>query len=241
MCWAIWGDRNKHIHGTKIPPPDIRSRCVLNYLTEFDRADERWKIDYRPSSSSVHLSRSQLWSPPPVQFWKINVDAAWDASSTGIRVICRDDRGRILGGCCQSLNSSFPLPMAELKAIMKGVEFASSMGGSKLIVETDCLQTYNLLSQDIEIWNEVGTLVDNIRRRSLSGEEIVFSYVPRECNSIADAIAKRAKREKCNLEWRDDFPQWLVFLVSWPFPFVLGGVIQCFFFQKKREVYVLLF
>lgn len=127
--------------------------------------------------------------------------------------MCRNDKGRILGACCQSLNASFPPPMAELKAIMKGVEFATSLDGSKLIVETDCLQAYNLLSQYSDIWNEIGTLVDNIRRRSLSGEEIVFSFVPRECNSVVDAIAKKAKRDKCNLEWRDDFPQWLVSLV----------------------------
>lgn len=64
-CWAIWGDRNNHIHGIKIPPPDIRSQWVLKYLDEFDRANERRNIDNRPCSSSVRLPKHHHWSLPP--------------------------------------------------------------------------------------------------------------------------------------------------------------------------------
>lgn len=104
--------------------------------------------------------------------------------------------------------------MAELKAIRAGIDLALSLGGNKVIIETDCIQAFNLVSHKVEARNEVGTLVEDIWSLASLGDDIVFSFVHREGNLIADFIAKRAKRVMMNDSWRVFLPQWLVDLVS---------------------------
>lgn len=99
-------------------------------------------------------------------------------------------------------------------AIIEGLKFAEQLGHDRIELESDCLHAINLINRDDEVRNEIGTLIEGIKRRSTAFSVITFSYVSRSGNVVADAIAKWAKREKKEEVWNFFFPEWICTLVS---------------------------
>lgn len=86
--------------------------------------------------------------------------------------------------------------MTELRAIdQEGVKFASMHGGINLVVESDCIQAVNLVSSQCETRNEMGTMVENIRKIIPISSRISFVFTPRGNNGLLDFIAKSVRRE----------------------------------------------
>lgn len=210
-CWAIWSDRNSHFHNKPIPPSLIRSNWIKKYIVDYLKANTD------PSSSRCPVIRAPIkkWCPPPVGRLKINVDATWKLGfpDTGIGIICRNEVGDIVGASAIYDDLDYPSPMAELKAILEGLIFAERRGLRQILVEYDCLQATNLISMDVEVRSELGTLVDSIRSLALSFPDIKISYSQRNSNVVADAIAKWARTEKNSCVWTYAYPDWLCKLV----------------------------
>lgn len=212
-CWAIWSDRNSIIHNKSIPPNSIRSSWIKKYVSDYLKANESPQII--SSRWPGNRVQSSNWRPPSEDRWKFNVDAAWKAgiSGTGIGVVCRNSRGKIQGARAVYNDLDFLAPMPELKAIVEGLKFAESMNCMHVLVESDCLQAINLVLREEEVRNELGTLVDEIKRRVSSFSVVDFSFSQRNSNLVSDAIAKWARDERTNFDWVQFFPEWLCNLV----------------------------
>lgn len=163
------------------------------------------------------MNSSQNLSDTPLndKLWKLNVDAAWQSSppSTGIGAICRDPLGVVVGALTSHYDMDFTPPMAEMMAIIEGMKLSISLGCNNISVESDNLQTINFINGSSELRNEIGSLVKEIRQLSSAFNIISFSFISRNCNKIADAIAKRAKSKCCNKVWIDCLPLWIGELV----------------------------
>lgn len=98
-----------------------------------------------PANSEIcrmeDLSVKKLWSPPPLGFFKINVDASWcsSPSSTGLGLAIWDDLGSLVAISTIHLQIDYDAPLAEVVAI-KGLKLAISLFCCNIIVESDCLQ-----------------------------------------------------------------------------------------------------
>lgn len=71
--------------------------------------------------------------------------------------------------------------------------------------------------------NELETLVEDIKRRALVFFEIYFVHIPKNGNSVANAITKFARGEKSSVIWNCDVPEWIHVLVLSDCFFVAPG------------------
>lgn len=194
------------LHEEDIPPNSIRSKWIIKYLEDFQKANEKKIPDVLERSRAAALSLQNGWTPPLAGFWKVNTDAAWgnDPPSTGTSAVCRDEKGLVVGASAQFYDSNFDGPLAELKAIFEGLSLAKFLGCSKLVLESDCSLAIHFIQGKSPIWSCVEALVANIMTLASQFSDITFVYVNRKCNGVADGLAKWARRMKSNGTWIGD-------------------------------------
>lgn len=128
-CWANWNDRNNQRLGKPFPSIDFRRDWILKYFDHFQRSasNPRKSESERPKKDLTFVPN---WTPPPLNFCKLNVDAAWKSGipQTGISAILRNSEGILLGVEAKSIDLDFPPPLAEAFAIKEGLHFAASLG-----------------------------------------------------------------------------------------------------------------
>lgn len=215
-CWAIWSDRNKVVHGESIPPPQIKSRWIKEYLEAYLHANGRGARAKKPEiKSKMYSSQSECWSPPPDGFWMLNSDASCSSSTpaTGLGILIRDKNGKIKAASSIHLEFNLSPLLAELKAVVEGMHLASSLGCSNLIVASDCQMAINFINKKSTSWCEVEAVVENIWSLKGAFNSIDFIFVPRKCNESADCVAKYACVMNVSECWVDNFPSWMCNLV----------------------------
>lgn len=103
----------------------------------------------RSIASHSDLSVNENWSPPPLDFWKINTDAAWkdNPPAMGMGLISRNYEGAIIEASSYIFDSVPDAPCVELKAILIGIRRALDLGWDKVIIESDCQMAINFLTK----------------------------------------------------------------------------------------------
>ena len=161
----VWGNRNNAIHNDEGCPP-----------AQVWAIAKQSQIDFTTSCSHDHPSHPTVrthWSLPPPGFHKINVDGATtndgghssiiviikdhtgatigattnDGGHSSIIVIIKDHTGATIGAFNKLLPSALPTTVTEA-----GVLFATKMGMSKAIFESDAL----VLIQTLKLKGEWG-------------------------------------------------------------------------------------
>lgn len=214
--WTIWTDINKFVHGESIPPSQVRSNWIKEYLDSFWKAnanDPRSK--FVGSKTIASSSRNVYGLLPSDGFWLLNTDAACSSlrQDSGLGALIRDKNGKIVAASSNFLDYYMDPLMAELKAILEGLSLALSMGCLNIKVVTDCQMASNFITKKAAVWSEVEALVEEIW--SLMGQfhNIDFHYIPRLCNVSGDSLAKYACDLRDSMCWVDHFPSWLCNLV----------------------------
>ena len=84
--------------------------------------------------------------------------------------------------------------MAELEALacQRAVQFALEIGLNQVVVEGDSVTVIEALKNDTGQFASYGNILDDIRFQSTSFQYVEFSYTSRVCNSVANALAKKA-------------------------------------------------
>ncbi|KAE8674144.1 DEAD-box ATP-dependent RNA helicase 20 [Hibiscus syriacus] len=133
------------------------------------------------------------WNPPPVDYFKMNVDGAvcCVGMMAGIGGILRDWNRVTLLSFSESVGPTIPI-LAELKAIKKGIDiFVSSdwVLKGRLIIECDSKTAVdwiiNQVSAPVFLSNFVKEIV-----ASVSLIHSIVRWIPRSCNCEADKLAK---------------------------------------------------
>ena len=158
-------------------------------------------------------------SAPARPRYKANFDEALfkSSNSTGLGVIIRDTNGVVIG----ALSTRVPLPqsvaMVEALACRRAVQFAIEIGLHEVIFEGDAAVVINAISKGLANQSLYGHIVDDVLGQASLLHFSNFCYVPRSCNSVANALAKRAKAGPELQVWLEDCPEDIT-------PLVLGDV-----------------
>ena len=129
----------------------------------------------------------------------------------GISVIVHNDGGETKG----ALSSSIPMAVADLKALacLKVVQFALELGLTHVVFEGDSIVIINALPHGVGDMASFGNILDNIRMHFAVFQFVEFVYVNRSCNTVADALAKKAKSDVGVQVWLNDLPADIASLV----------------------------
>ena len=129
----------------------------------------------------------------------------------GISVIVHNDEGETMG----APSSSIPMAVADLKALacLKVVQFALELGLTRVVFEGDSIVIINALPHGVDDMASFGNILDNIRMHSVVFQFVEFVYVNRSCNTVADALAKKAKSDVGVQVWLNDLPADIASLV----------------------------
>lgn len=87
----------------------------------------------------------------------------------------------------------FPPPLAELIAIIEGLNLSISLGCKIISVESDSLQALIYIKGKEEPRSELGSIVAKIRQLVLAFEGISFNFISRNLNSMLTLLQKKQK------------------------------------------------
>ena len=133
-----------------------------------------------------------VWSPPPLGWMKINVDAALSSSKSALAAVARDHQGHVIKVWGSNHYHCSPI-QAESAALLLAVELAIQEQWRLVIFEGDaegCFDT--LASADLLPDWSICTVINNIRSLVASLPFFKFCWAQRSCNSAAHAAAKFA-------------------------------------------------
>ena len=177
----VWGNRNNAIHNDEGCPP-----------AQVWAIAKQSQIDFTTSCSHDHPSHPTVrthWSLPPPGFHKINVDGATtnDGGHSSIIVIIKDHTGATIGAFNKLLPSALPTTVTEA-----GVLFATKMGMSKAIFESDALVLIQTLNSK-ESGGQLGHILQDIRSSTHVFNWSSFEHLKREGNIAAHELDREAK------------------------------------------------
>ena len=164
--------------------------------------EEAWRrIRYDHDEFKLVLSGASLgagggllvsrWTPQRVGEVKVNTDGSFGDVTRKMSWggVIRDHEGSWLGGFAGSGPEGNAL-LAEAFAVRDGLALVWSRGYRKVHCETDCLELINLL-QNVTAPSFLPVL-EEINQLLSYDWEVALKHIPRNCNTVADHIAKMA-------------------------------------------------
>ena len=132
------------------------------------------------------------WSPPPLGYTKLNVDAAISQNNSALAVIARDAHGCVLKAWSKILPKRSPLS-AEIEAILWALQLAKSEAWSEIILESDSKNSIDAIMDctSCPLWS-ISSLVSDICFLARSFGSCQFFWISRICNSAAHKVARFA-------------------------------------------------
>ncbi|XP_039066672.1 uncharacterized protein LOC120212445 [Hibiscus syriacus] len=146
-----------------------------------------------PIPEKVLNSIVYCWNPPPVDYFKMNVDGAVCSVGmmAGIGGILRDWNRVTLLSFSESVGPTTPI-LAELKAIKKGIDiFVSSdwVLKGRLIIECDSKTTVDWIINQVS----APVFLSNLVKETVASVSLIHAivrWIHRSCNCEADKLAK---------------------------------------------------
>ena len=187
IVWLLWNRRNAIHFGRPALPADSICSKAGSYLKEFLQAQTEEPIPPRPPPM-------QQWHPPDLHCLKINFDiAVFHRSSLAGIVVVRNNAGEVEG----ALSSSIPMAqsVADLEALacLKAVQFALELGITRVVFEGDSAVVINAVLHGAGAIASFSNILDDIRMLSAVFQFVDFVFVSHRCNTVADALARKAK------------------------------------------------
>lgn len=136
------------------------------------------------------------WAPPTLGTIKVNVDASFCPTSglVGIAEVGRDNTGAWVGAYLRSTNSSIAL-MAELLVIREGFLLCSEKQWSTWLIASDCKKAVNLILASNSPNDSCIHIILDCRELMSRFPTIQLQFEGRETNTMADALAREARRK----------------------------------------------
>ena len=146
----------------------------------------------------------QQLRPLQHNFYKMNFDAATFSSSNSVGI------GVIVHDCARDVISALSMPQSvaavEALACRRVVKFAAEIGLPQVVIEGDLAVIINALTTDNGEQTIYGNIIEDICAL-ISGFQLVeYNHVPRACNLVADALAKKASTVTSLQVWLEDTP-----------------------------------
>ncbi|MFQ6649300.1 hypothetical protein Gotur_022708, partial [Gossypium turneri] len=168
----IWGERNRRVHEKTNRSGKEIAFFVKRYISELNEIGAK--------TSQVRL-RGREWKYPPVQFVKVNFDAAFDGNSwqSAAGIVAKDSDGNTLLSC-REIHHHVALAFA---------------------AEAIACRT----TTQIE-----GAYIQDIHQLLKNFGKYYLEYIPREANSLAHKLAMVTLKEKEELYLIGRVPEYAV-------------------------------
>ncbi|CAM8926233.1 unnamed protein product [Rhodiola kirilowii] len=188
--WFIWRHRNEVWHGKEMWDVKWILRRVEMHCRLWQKKT--------PLMSTDFVCDPLKWKPPKRGFIKINCDGAWclESNIMGFAGLARDDKGVVMVAFASWKSKKGSALEAEGRAILQAMEVAGSLGWDKVVFELDSFQVISgILAGGLD---EQSKLSWSFRCSELFSHhpDWELSHVWREANNGADALAKKACKNK---------------------------------------------
>ncbi|KAH9717652.1 reverse transcriptase domain-containing protein [Citrus sinensis] len=204
ICWTIWYGRNKFLfEGKKMEPLLTISRAEA--VVEAYRRVKQPPLDPEAKYSSKN---QQVWSPPPDNTFKVNVDAAvnFDRQKAGLGVVIRDSSNKVKVAAVKSTLFTGDVQTTEAEAVEWGLVVAKSAAFQCIMVESDCQEVVKLINNNEGSRTEIMWVISEIQSLSKDFQNISCYHTPRSCNTHAHSLAKLALRNNETVVWLEPIP-----------------------------------
>ncbi|KAH9670971.1 reverse transcriptase domain-containing protein [Citrus sinensis] len=182
ICWRIWIHRNDKIWNQK-------------------------------NGSVLQLAHGAVsWEKPEFGWVKCNVDAAVFASQgrIGLGCVIRNSEGEFLAARCVGRHGAFSAREAEALGIREALSWLKEYKLPCVIVEMDCLQVFQALTEGFSGPNGFGLIIEDCRELALVLGEVKFSFVRRSANFAAHSVARAGNSMTDSRVWNCAPPPWLL-------------------------------
>ncbi|XP_042509137.1 uncharacterized protein LOC122084769 [Macadamia integrifolia] len=192
ICWHLWLARNDFLYGKKVWSPLEVIQVAENHFKEYYQSifpPHRLASTSLPTAFLVFQCEQ-----PPANYFKSNCDASLRPRSMHgcLGIICRDHQGRPYFAISDLVQFQSAL-VGEAIAIHSSLLEAISEDITHVVVEND--------NKDVIIYLNNGTssasltvnaiLEDILHLKTYFGS-CIFSFVPREFDSLANSLVRRA-------------------------------------------------
>ena len=212
--WRWWSARNKANVGERMATAAEISNSVSFHMMEFEKMANRCIT--KPNIPAPK------WKPPPVDHYKINVDASFFESTRarGWGFVVRDCEGKFLEGGAGSFPRVANALQAETLVVKYSLQRAADLGMTRIVLETDAsIVGRALMSTDFDR-SPNGCLFRQIHELMMS--QFAFcsvSVCARSCNKVADSLASYGcTLEKGSCMYMNYAPDFVLALVSGDLP-----------------------
>lgn len=192
LCWQIWKSRKEEIF--IFVPPLLSVRRALDWLSEYQCA---LTFDHGSSRKDRIMA---AWSKPLQNVLKLNFDVVVfkEDNRFGLGLIARDSLGSFVLVESKSIWHSESVEEAEALALYWVVSTAKERCWRNLILKGGYKSIINSINGKGHHTCLVQTLIDNCVSLRPHFESISFVFCYRECNGVANRLARWAARGICD-------------------------------------------
>ncbi|XP_074266093.1 uncharacterized protein LOC141588556 [Silene latifolia] len=208
--WAIWEARNKVVFDGKQWSVDAVLRRVRELVEEMREEG----AGRREVEEEVVIGRG--WRKPMQGWNKVNVDAGkMEGLGMGLGAVCRDEEEGVLWAATRQEMVDREPQLLEAEAVLMGLSEARRRGMLRVEVESDCLGVVQDLKNRVRGRSDLFLIYDEILVLCSSFIQVEFSFVKRNCNRVAHALAHVVSWSVGTRVWVVDFPQNIVLLAAY--------------------------
>ncbi|KAJ1396828.1 Ribonuclease H-like superfamily [Sesbania bispinosa] len=209
MCYEIWQARNKKVFEQR----DTSLQTLLNRVSNSLQTGERSNPHLGGCPRSA-ATRVEQWSPPPIRWFKVNVDAAHAAGEVwGVGIIIRDEHGVVLAAASRRI-SSLPDPgLAEAMGIRLAILFAVEMCFDRVVVESDCKTIVEIFQSNSLCHSYQGMIIQDCITLSRCFSSFQIKHVRRAGNMCAHLLAKYGCSHPEN-NWIEENPHYIALALA---------------------------
>uniref|UniRef100_A0A803QGZ6 Reverse transcriptase domain-containing protein n=1 Tax=Cannabis sativa TaxID=3483 RepID=A0A803QGZ6_CANSA len=187
FIWSIWNQRNNIFH-QKIGLSSYQLfDYAVNYMSDFLDANAKQMV-LTPSIPRSNRRDIQL----PAGQWVVYTDAALDCQHLkhSCGVVAFDNTGCVRAGFMVPCPGVVSPEVAEAKAILAALEWVKAIQLPVMTIASDCQSVVTKISSSYCNNSVLCDVVTAIRNSLLFNSNLSVIYVPRECNTTANFLAK---------------------------------------------------
>ncbi|KAI8572681.1 hypothetical protein RHMOL_Rhmol01G0218700 [Rhododendron molle] len=179
-------------------------------MEEFDYFLQATKKD-QVSTCAENCGNAKLRRPPVHGRIKINVDGAFEPSSRngGVGVVFRNASGDILGAMAVPILGRASAEMVEAEGFRIALASPICSSECSYSVEGDAQTVINMLQGKRQITACLEVIISDILSFGSRFNSCSFVFVPRNCNRVANVLAKYVLFQESTITWLRDFPSWV--------------------------------
>ncbi|CAI9765177.1 unnamed protein product [Fraxinus pennsylvanica] len=156
LIWSFWFRRNKYVHEQiRLDPRKIADKA-LGLLASFNSARK---------TNCVQIRKYFKWSPPDINFLKLNVDGATfkELDRVGIGVVLKHYSGKVIMAMSKIEISVEESEEIELLAIFRGMQLCVNLGIQNILIESDSKLVIEALQTDSMLNSSLGVLYREVK------------------------------------------------------------------------------